>query len=250
MKGYASFGKGDRDLVIFPGLAVRDVTEDMPMLEKVFRMFTEEWRVHVIDRPQEVPDGTTNRDLAHTHAEFLIQQGITDADIIGISQGGMIAQHLAVDYPELVHRLVLGSTMSEMNSTAQHTFDTWFELAESGKWDEMVHDMMNRLYTDRYLGKYSAAVDMLARTLRPDDAHRFLNLVRACMTAGPENLEGITCPTLVMGAEEDLVLTGQASRDIAEKLGCELFMYSGFRHAVYDESSDFYYRAQEFLKKA
>lgn len=56
MKGYASFGKGDRNLVIFPGLAVRDVTEDMPMLEKAFRMFTEEWRVHVVDRPQEVPE--------------------------------------------------------------------------------------------------------------------------------------------------------------------------------------------------
>lgn len=29
------------------------------------------------------------------------------AEVMGVSQGGMIAQYLAIDYPELVEKLVL-----------------------------------------------------------------------------------------------------------------------------------------------
>ena len=59
----------------------------------------------------------------------------------------------------------------------------------------------------------------------------------------------ITCPVFVLGAGEDQVVGVQASRDIAEKLGCEIYVYEGYGHGVYDEAPDYLSRIQSFLKE-
>ena len=41
---------------------------------------------------------------------------------------------------------------------------------------------------------------------------------------------------------------GQASVEIAEKLGCECFLYEDLGHAAYEEAKDFNERVLRFLK--
>ena len=60
-------------------------------------------------------------------------------------------------------------------------------------------------------------------------------------------LDNIKCPVLVIGSESDNVLGGAASHDIAEKLGCKLFMYEGYGHAVYDEAPDYKQKIWDFF---
>ena len=43
--------------------------------------------------------------------------------------------------------------------------------------------------------------------------------------------------------------TAQVGPEMAEKLGCELYMYDGYSHAVYYEAPDFRARVMEFLSK-
>ena len=65
-----------------------------------------------------------------------------------------------------------------------------------------------------------------------------------------EKLDKIQCPVLVVGAREDKVVTGEASEEIARKLGCELYMYDDMGHGVYQEmEKDFNQRIYNFLKK-
>ena len=84
---------------------------------------------------------------------------------------------------------------------------------------------------------------------KPRDPGRFIALAEACLTCGsyPE-LYKITCPVLVLGGVEDRVLTGRASEEIAEKLGCEIHMYENLGHAAYDEAPDFNRRVLAFLR--
>jgi len=55
--------------------------------------------------------------------------GISKADIIGFSQGGMIAQYIAIDYPELVGKLVLAVTLSKQNETVQKVIGRQIQTA-------------------------------------------------------------------------------------------------------------------------
>jgi pimeloyl-ACP methyl ester carboxylesterase len=54
---------------------------------------------------------------------------------------------------------------------------------------------------------------------------------------------------LVLGGSQDKVTTGEASVEIAEKLGCEIYMYENFGHAAYEEAKDFNRRVYDFLNK-
>ena len=50
--------------------------------------------------------------MAKDQVEVMKKLGISKASIIGVSQGGMIAQCIAIDYPELLDKLVLAVTVS------------------------------------------------------------------------------------------------------------------------------------------
>ena len=69
------------------------------------------------------------------------------------------------------------------------------------------------------------------------------------MSGRSVELSKISCPAFVIGAKNDLVLTGEASEKIARMLSCELYLYEEYSHGVYDEAVDFNQRVLTFLKK-
>ena len=250
MNKTVSFGKGSRPLVIIPGLSVSKMIDSTAILKVIFKQFTKEWKVYVIDRPEEVAEGVTNADLAESYVASMKEMGLTDADVIGVSQGGMIAQYIAIRYPAMVRRLVLGATLSRMNDTFREVLANWVRLAEAGEWYDFNTDTFRKLYTDSFLMKNRLMVAMLSKHLKPANQERFVRLAKACLCGGPyDELKEIKCPVLVMGGENDPVVTGDGSREIAEAIGCELYMFKGLRHAIYDESKEFYERARFFLSQ-
>ena len=65
-------------------------------------------------------------------------------------------------------------------------------------------------------------------------------------------LENIKCPTLILAASKDQVVTPEASQKIYDRLKaagtpCELQMYEGYGHAVFDELPEFKSKILEFL---
>ena len=49
--------------------------------------------------------------------------------LMGISQGGMIAQHFAIAHPDIVEKLVLGVTASKQNEILKSAVTRWMEVA-------------------------------------------------------------------------------------------------------------------------
>jgi pimeloyl-ACP methyl ester carboxylesterase len=79
---------------------------------------------------------------------------------------------------------------------------------------------------------------------------RFTLLAESCLhfdaSAG---LAEIRCPVLVIGGGEDKVIGPGGSEELAEKLGCEIYLYDRLGHAAYEEAKDFNRRVLDFLRE-
>lgn len=132
---YLQFGKGDRHLIMIPGLGDGLKTAKGMALPVAYqyRAFAKAgYTVTLISRREPLQEGCTTRDMAADLARCMELLGIPQADVLGVSQGGMIAQWLAFDHPEKVRRLVLTVTTPTGNETVHAVVPRWMELARQG----------------------------------------------------------------------------------------------------------------------
>ena len=250
---YISFGKGSEILIILPGLGdglttVKGMAISMAM---VYRMYAKDYKVYVFSRKNHLTDGYSTRDMAKDQAATMKVLGITKAKVLGVSQGGMIAQYLAIDYPELVDKLVLTVTLSKQNKDVQAVIENMIKLAEQRNHKELMIDTAEKSYSEKYLKKYRLFYPLLGKIGKPKDYSRFLIQAASCVQHNTyEKLENIVCPTLIIGGEDDKIVGIAASIELADKIkDSELFIYKGLGHAVYEEAKDFNNRVMSFLNR-
>ena len=245
---YITFGRGVKPLVMIQGLNTRTIKGMAVPLAYMYRIFAKDYKVYMFDRRADLSENVTVRDLAADIGMAMDALKITDADIFGISQGGMIAQYLAVDRADLVNKLVLAVTLSRNNDTVKTVIKDWIEMTEQGDAKELVADMASRMYSDAYIRRYKPFMPLLTILQKPKDVRRFIILAKACLTCNAyDELDKIKCPVFVIGGQKDQVVTGEASREIAEKIRCKIYMYENLGHAAYEEAKDFGSRVYRFL---
>ena len=142
---YISFGTGAKTLIMIQGLNTRGIKGAAVPLAWMYHIFAKEYTVYLFDRRKKVLDGITVRDMAADIAAAMDALGLSRADIIGVSQGGMIAQYLAIDRPELVNKLVLAVTLSRNNDTVKETVENWIRLTKQGAVKQLITDMAEKM---------------------------------------------------------------------------------------------------------
>ena len=247
---YITFGKGTKPLIMIQGLNTRSIKGAAVSLAYMYRIFAVKYKVYLFDRRQDIHEKITVRELAADMAQAMDALEIKNADIFGVSQGGMIAQYLAIDRPDLVHKLVLAVTLSKNNDMVETVVKHWIILTEQGNMKELIADMAYKMYSDAYVKRYRSFLPLLTMVQKPKDVKRFVVLAKACLTCNAyAELDKITCPVFVIGGREDKVVGGTASEEIAEKLNCKLYMYDKLGHAAYEEAKDFNQRVYEFFEE-
>jgi pimeloyl-ACP methyl ester carboxylesterase len=112
-------------LVLIPGLAGRHgvpVRIGRWMQHQEIVELSGSRAVWSIDRRAGLPHGISMSEIAEEYAEQLRALFTEPVDVVGVSTGGGIALQLAVDHPELIHRLVLVSAayrLSDFGRTLQ-----------------------------------------------------------------------------------------------------------------------------------
>ena len=247
---YVTFGKGSRDLVLIPGLVLglKRLRGTGAQLAFSYRMFAKDFTVWCFDHREGLPQDVTAEQLADDLAEAMRAVGIAQADVLGVSQGGMIAQYLALDHPELVRKLVLGVTLCQNNPTVEANIRRWLDLAQTKGIKAAALDSFRKTYSDRYLAKYEFFLPFLADSVKKADPQRFSALAKACLTCDTyERLPRIACPVLVLGGRLDRVVGPDAAETIARRLGCGYYVYENLGHSAYEEAKDFNRRVYDFL---
>lgn len=248
---YTMFGRGSRTFVIIPGLSVHSVMGSADAVAEAYSSFADDYTVYLFDVAENISEGCTMEDLAEYTAKAMEALGLKNADIFGVSQGGMMAQCIAIDHPELVHSLILGSTLSRSNPTFTALISDWIRLAEEKDEPALLKSFVDNVYSEATVTAYGDMLISSNQGISDEEYRRFLiqaNAIRDfdCYS----ELQKIQCPVLVLGSEGDKAVTPEGSREIAEVLGCEIYMYGeNYGHGVYDEAPDYKQRCLDFLTK-
>ena len=248
---YIRFGGGERTLVMIPGVGdgFKTVKGTAQAFSVLYRKLGKAFTVYAFSRRRELPDPCPTRTMADDLAKALRQLGLSGCCVLGVSQGGMIAQYLAIDQPELVERLILAVTCGRPNDSTKRVIGRWLEMSEAGDYRGILLDTAERSYSAAYLERRRAMYTLLGTFGKPRSFERFRIQAESCLMHDAwEELPRIACPTLVIGGTEDGIVTGEASRELAGRIrGAELWMYEGLSHGAYEEARDFQDRVAAFF---
>lgn len=245
---YLTFGHGAKSFVIIPGVSLKSVMLSAPAIAKQYEMFTQDYTCYLFDRKKNMKAGYTVSDMARDTADAIKSIGLSDIYALGVSQGGMILLTMAVNEPDLFKKIVLGSTISRKNPVALESIDTWVELGKKRDFYTLSRDMFQRVYTESYLERYKRAFEMLSKMGSEEDCENFSIQAGACYGFDVyDRLDELKCDVFVIGSDDDKAVGSAGSYEIAQKLGCKIYMYKEYGHAAYDEAPDYKDRIKEFF---
>lgn len=176
------FGSGTKNFVILPGLSVHSVMGLADAIAEAYKDFCEEYTVYVFDRAENIREGYTVRNMAEDTAAAMRELNIGNADVFGASQGGMIAMYLAIDHPQMVNRLILGSTLAKPNGTFNHVIDEWIRLARAKDEVGLLESFADNVYSESTLKAYRETLISSNLGISDEEYRRFIILAEACKT--------------------------------------------------------------------
>lgn len=249
---YFRFGHGDRTLVILPGISVQSVMGAADAVASAYQPLEDDFTIYVFDRRKDLPPVYTVRDMARDTAKAFRELSLDQVCLFGASQGGMMAQVIAIEYPELVSRMVLGSTSAHVKDEQFGVLEQWIGLAREGDREGLYLSFGKEIYPPEVFDDYKEALAAAAKTVTDEELRRFIILAEG--TRGFDvtgELSGIRCPVLAVGVYEDGVLSADATMEIAVNLDYRpdfrLYMYTGFGHAAFDTAPDYRERLLRFF---
>ena len=248
---YIRFGSGKKVLIMLPGAGdglktVRGMALPFAFL---YRSLVKDFTVYVFSRRRILAAGMTTRDMADDVSSAMDALGLSGASLVGVSQGGMIAQWIAIDHPDKVEKLVLAVTLSRSNAVVRDVIGRWIRMAERDDYKGIMLDTAERSYSEKRLKQARLECRLIGNIGKPKSFERFRIQAESCLTHDTyDQLDRIACPTLVIGGKEDRIVTGQASVEMAERIpDCRLYMYDGLGHGLFEEAPDFLERVSEFF---
>lgn len=175
------------------------------------------------------------------HAEDVIavldQEKISKVNLIGLSYGSLVAQHLAVNHPQKVNKLVLLATFAHKTAIFNAIELSWWRALETGGYNLMFDTMMPFVLSEDYFSQPLIPIELLKKS-REDlnsNAEAIFNLMRATKDRDdyrPE-LKHIKAPTLIIQGEKDTLLPVYLAQEVHKNIsGSKMEIIKGAGHTL------------------
>ncbi|MBS7250586.1 MAG: alpha/beta hydrolase [Candidatus Freyarchaeota archaeon] len=181
---------------------------------------------------------------------------IEEAHMIGVSMGGMIAQELAISYPDRVKKLVLCSTTPGGQKSIPTPPETVQKIMQSeGLTDEQIaRRTIPLLFTEEFIKNNPDVVEKTVNRMliAPISRDAFMRQIKAIMQFDAyDRLPKINKPTLVMAGKEDVLIPYQNSEILAQRIPrAKLVLYDKVGHGMITQvAEDCAKKILEFLEK-
>jgi pimeloyl-ACP methyl ester carboxylesterase len=200
---------------------------------------------------------TTIEEMARDAVTFIRALGFDQVDLFGFSMGGMIAQVIAEEEPQLVRRMILAGTGPAGGEGIDKV--TRISYLDTARGLLTRQDPKQFLFFTRTPNGRRAGKEFLARLEeRTNDRDKAISVrsFRAQLKAihrwgqqKPADLASIHQPVLVMNGESDKMVPTKNTVDLDQRLpNSRLILYPDAGHGgVFQFQEDFVKRALEFL---
>jgi pimeloyl-ACP methyl ester carboxylesterase len=236
---YEVYGKGE-PLLLIPGTGVSHLrwTLQAPVYAREFRVIVYDPRGTGQSSFPEGVDLSTAL-LADDAAALLDALGVDSAHVYGISQGGMVAQEMALWHPEKTRSLILGAaTPGGPHAVPAEGWAIAALVAVATQGAAAPQDsqqqFLEAVFSPGYLAEHRAeAIAALSFSNYPQTPSEcMIAHMRASASHDTyDRLPGITAPTLVIDGADDPLVPAENSRILAERIpGAQLILLEGARH--------------------
>jgi 3-oxoadipate enol-lactonase len=158
-------------------------------------------------------------DLATLSADVLALMdalAIGKAHFVGISMGGMIAQHVALAAPARIDHLVLASTTSRYGPEAKLVWQQRIDAVAASGLEPLVAPTLERWFTPPFRAAHPEVMTRIGNLIRATPAAGYIGCCHAISNlATTSALPGISCPTLVIAGAEDVGTPPAMGQEIA-----------------------------------
>ncbi|MDO4483618.1 MAG: alpha/beta hydrolase [Clostridia bacterium] len=242
------FGKGSKHLLIISGVTLCGLEGQGKAVAKQYQAMADDYTVWLVERRRILPAGFSVEDMADDIAHAMDALQLPPMPVYGVSQGGMIAQSLAIRHPERVTALVLCATMCRVTDTLRETARRWLDLAHQHDVVQLNRSFFRDVYSPAFLDGVRDLLPTLEQQGTAADCERFAILMEACLRFDVSHaLDDLRCPVLVIGDKNDRVIGPEGSLELQKRLHCPMHLYDCYSHAVYDEAPDLQQRLMQFL---
>ena len=125
-------------------------------------------------------------------------------DVMGLSTGGLIAQHLALRHPELVWRLVLAVTGARIAEPGRQLCQAWLVQVQRRDWRALRGTLTASAVDGRTAQRIARLLGGSGRQPDPRDVADFEATVRADLRHDTSTaLPDMRVPTLILGGRDD-----------------------------------------------
>lgn len=239
---YAQLGEGEKKLLLFfggpgntipHGFGLRAFTTGLRPLLKAYT-------VHLVTRKSGLAQGYTTRDMSDDYAELIRQAFGGHVDVvIGMSYGGLIAQHFAADHAALFDHVVIAMA-AHKGSEAGEALDRRFaKLLSEGKGRAAYATLAEVMAPKGILKPLMTALLWLAGgSMLGEPSGTFADDVLIEAEAelahdATDSLKRIEVPALILCGDEDVYFPRRYVEEMAEMIEhATLKFYEGKGHTI------------------
>lgn len=254
---YENHGNGERSLMILNGIMMSSASwkpfiNYLVQHAKVILVdFFDQGKSEYLER---IYDQSIQSDLVYDVIRALDLKAVT---LLGISYGGEVAMNFVTRYPGMIEQLILANTTAYTGNQLKAIGENWIHAASTYDGKVFFKATIPPIYST---GFYESRVDWLdAREKMFDQLfderwyEGFIRLVRSAEKHDErKNLNRIDVPTLVIGAEEDIITPLSCQRELVENIPDSKFLViENCGHAsMYEKPVEFFSAVTGFIYTA
>ncbi len=182
----------------------------------------------------------------------LDEAGVARADLVGFSLGGLIAQRLAVGWPQRFNRIVLLSAVAGRTAEEREKVVARLDMIRKGGIETILGAAHERWFTANFARAHPDVIEARMDELRQVHLPSYLEAYRVFgQTELVDTRGAITHPTLVMTGEFDQGSNVRMAETMHRLIpNSELRILPGLKHSVLVEASQLIAdHVREFLKR-